>query len=76
MVVVDFADISLPTAMHLIQQTRLLIGMHGAGLTHAVFLKEGSALFELYPYAYQRYKERFPEASVRMQITKLLSHSI
>lgn len=34
--------------MHIIANTDILIGMHGAGLTHCLFLPDYGALFELY----------------------------
>jgi len=34
--------------LEIIQQTDILIGMHGAGLTHLLFLPDWAAVFELY----------------------------
>lgn len=34
--------------LQVIQQTDILIGMHGAGLTHLLFLPDWAAVFELY----------------------------
>jgi capsular polysaccharide biosynthesis protein len=35
--------------LRLIGATDVLVGMHGAGLAHALFLRPGSALVELFP---------------------------
>ena len=39
----------MPDQLRLITRSDILIGMHGAGLTHALFLPKHSALVELYP---------------------------
>jgi capsular polysaccharide biosynthesis protein len=38
---------SIEEQLHIIVQTDIFIGMHGAGLTHVLFLKSNSALIEL-----------------------------
>ena len=46
---VNFADIPLPKQLEVIQNTDILVGVHGAGLTHALFLPLGSAIVEILP---------------------------
>lgn len=38
--------------LSLIQDTDILIGMHGAGLTHMMFLPDWAAIFEVYAFKY------------------------
>lgn len=47
--VVDFATINLREQIRIVANTDILAGVHGAGLTHAMFLPEGSALVEIQP---------------------------
>jgi len=47
--VVDFEHLSSPQQLRIIRETDLLIGIHGAGLTHTMFLPPGAALFEILP---------------------------
>ncbi|KAK2077117.1 hypothetical protein QBZ16_004751 [Prototheca wickerhamii] len=46
---VDMGALSLGAQLRLVQQTDLLVGMHGAGLAHALLARPGSALLELWP---------------------------
>lgn len=46
---VDLGRISLREQLLVINETDLLIGMHGAGMTHAMFLPEGARVFEIFP---------------------------
>jgi len=45
--------------LNYIVNTDVLIGMHGAGLTHALFLPRRSALIELAPYYWTSHSEHF-----------------
>ena len=45
--------------LQFISQTDILIGMHGAGLTHAMFLSKTSALIELLPVYWSSANEHF-----------------
>lgn len=47
--VVDFAATQFREQLTLVQQTDILAGVHGAGLTHAMFLKPGSSVVEIIP---------------------------
>lgn len=42
--VVDFADLPFADQLSLARSTDLLVGVHGAGLTHAIFLPPGSVV--------------------------------
>jgi protein O-GlcNAc transferase len=46
---VDFAGLSLPAQIRLVRSTDLLVGVHGAGLTHALFLPKESTVVEILP---------------------------
>lgn len=50
---------SMRQQLQLIANTDILIGMHGAGLTHAVFLPKRSALIELVPNYWSPMAEHF-----------------
>ncbi|RJE19216.1 hypothetical protein PHISCL_08441 [Aspergillus sclerotialis] len=45
----DFADILFHEQLEIIQDTDVLVGVHGAGLTHAMFLQPRSAVVEILP---------------------------
>jgi protein O-GlcNAc transferase len=46
---VDFASIPLKQQIQVAQQTDILVGVHGAGLTHGMFLPPRSAIVEILP---------------------------
>ncbi|OQE18771.1 hypothetical protein PENSTE_c017G02853 [Penicillium steckii] len=46
---IDFAAISFKEQLKIIQETDVLAGVHGAGLTHGIFLPPGSAMVEILP---------------------------
>ena len=46
---VDFSTLSLREQIILVQSTDVLIGHHGAGMTHVLFLPEESAVVEILP---------------------------
>ena len=46
---IDFAAISYKDQLKIIQETDVLAGVHGAGLTHGIFLPPGSAMVEILP---------------------------
>jgi protein O-GlcNAc transferase len=46
---VDFADYSLEDQIAIARKTDILVGVHGAGLTHSLFLEPGSAVIEILP---------------------------
>ncbi|KAF6803868.1 DUF563 domain-containing protein [Colletotrichum sojae] len=41
--VFDFGDMSFVEQLRVVQSTDVLVGVHGAGLTHTMFLREGAA---------------------------------
>ncbi|KAE8152929.1 DUF563 domain-containing protein [Aspergillus avenaceus] len=45
----DFATIPLKQQVEIIRKTDVLVGVHGAGLTHGIFLSQGSAMVEILP---------------------------
>lgn len=46
--IVDYGNMSFLDQLNITQNTDILIGLHGAGLTHTLFLPDWAALFELY----------------------------
>jgi hypothetical protein len=46
---VDFASIPLKQQIQVAQQTDILVGVHGAGLTHGMFLPPRPAIVEILP---------------------------
>ncbi|KOS20344.1 EGF domain-specific O-linked N-acetylglucosamine transferase [Escovopsis weberi] len=51
--VVDFAALPLAAQLAAVRRTDLLVGVHGAGLTHLMFLQPGSAVVEILPEGFQ-----------------------
>jgi protein O-GlcNAc transferase len=47
--IIDFAAISFKEQLQIIHETDVLVGVHGAGLTHGMFLREGSVMVEILP---------------------------
>ncbi|KAH9220726.1 DUF563 domain protein [Leptodontidium sp. 2 PMI_412] len=47
--IIDFGSISFEQQLRTIRQTDILVGVHGAGLTHGMFLREGSVMVEILP---------------------------
>ena len=47
--VVDFAELSMLEQLQLVRRTDILVGVHGAGLTHGMFLQPGSTMVEILP---------------------------
>ncbi|KAH6667896.1 hypothetical protein B0J14DRAFT_675974 [Halenospora varia] len=56
--VVDFAGIPLRTQIQTARNSDVLVGVHGAGLTHAMFMREDTAVVEIlqWDYAYNESK--------------------
>lgn len=46
---VDFENLSFPEQIQVAQYTDVLVGVHGAGLTHGMFLPENSVMIEILP---------------------------
>ncbi|KYK60939.1 glycosyltransferase family 61 protein [Drechmeria coniospora] len=53
LVVLDFAAMPFAEQVKAVRETDLLIGVHGAGLTHLMFLQPGSAVIEILPERFQ-----------------------
>ncbi|PHH86116.1 hypothetical protein CDD83_10693 [Cordyceps sp. RAO-2017] len=51
--VVDFAALPFVDQLRLVRRTDLLVGVHGAGLTHLMFLRPGSTVLEILPDGFQ-----------------------
>ncbi|KAK2740553.1 hypothetical protein FQN57_006057 [Myotisia sp. PD_48] len=46
---IDFEDISFKEQLEVARATDVLVGVHGAGLTHGIFLRKGSVMVEILP---------------------------
>ncbi|KAI9733653.1 MAG: hypothetical protein M1834_003255 [Cirrosporium novae-zelandiae] len=46
---IDFAALTFPEQLRVIRKTNILVGVHGAGLTHQMFLRNGSTVVEIQP---------------------------
>ena len=58
--------LSMSTQLSIITETDILIGMHGAGLTHTMFLPKHAGLLEFFP-KYSRVKNRAFQAIARFR---------
>lgn len=70
---VDLASLSFPEQIKVIRATDVLVGVHGAGMTHAMFLKEGSAVVEILPA--EVFHKGFRNLAVMMGHTYLSMHA-
>ena len=50
---VDFAALSIVEQLKVARGTDILVGVHGAGLTHSLFLPRGSAVVEIIPAEFE-----------------------
>jgi EGF domain-specific O-GlcNAc transferase len=48
---IDFSAIPFAEQLRIIRETDILVGVHGAGLTHGMFLRHGSVMVEILPPA-------------------------
>jgi hypothetical protein len=62
----------LMETMDLMNSTDVLIGMHGAGWTNALFLKRGAAALQLHPYGWKNPVSKIP---IRGEAMKLLKNA-
>jgi protein O-GlcNAc transferase len=46
---VDFSELTFPQQLQIIKNTDILIGVHGNGLTHSLFLPPNSKVIEIFP---------------------------
>jgi glycoprotein 2-beta-D-xylosyltransferase len=49
---VRFSDLPFVEQLHIARSADVLVGLHGAGLSHALFLDEGAALVEIVPVGF------------------------
>jgi Glycosyltransferase 61 len=63
-----FEDLSLREQIALARSAEALIGSHGSGLTHALFMDEGSLVVELFPYGRKQSNECYETIS---QVSRL-----
>jgi hypothetical protein len=47
--IVDFAKLSFPEQVQIAANTDILLGVHGNGMSHTLFLPQGAALIEIFP---------------------------
>lgn len=59
-VIICFEDYTIYEQIHLVKNAKILISLHGAGLTNALFMDEGSILLELTPKVDKPSQFRFP----------------
>jgi hypothetical protein len=71
---IDFAAISLRDQVVLVQNTDVLIGHHGAGMTHALFLPEQSTVVEIFPPTFRT--AGFSQLSKMRGLTYFAAHSM
>jgi protein O-GlcNAc transferase len=50
--VVTFEDLTFTQQLEVVRRTDVLLGVHGAGLAHAFFLRPGSAVVEIQPLGF------------------------
>lgn len=48
--IIDFARLTFREQVRTVRLTDILVGVHGAGLTHTIFLQPESAVVELFPH--------------------------
>lgn len=53
--VVDFAELDLAAQIRVAHSTDILVGVHGAGLIHGMFLPPHSAVVEIQPHGVEHY---------------------
>ncbi|KAL1854760.1 hypothetical protein Daus18300_011356 [Diaporthe australafricana] len=53
--VVDFADISIEEQIRLAHSSDIIVGHHGAALTHTMFMSPGSTVVEILPRYYDQH---------------------
>lgn len=71
---IDFATLSLRDQVILVQNTGVLIGYHGAGMTHVLFLPEESAVVEILPPVFST--AGFRQLSRMRGLTYFSTHSM
>jgi len=67
---VESSQLTFTEQAYLFQNTKIVVGVHGAGLTNIIFMKPGSYVIEL---RYKKQKGLFSSASCYEKLSKLLS---
>ncbi|EON60861.1 hypothetical protein W97_00071 [Coniosporium apollinis CBS 100218] len=71
--VVDFANTTFAEQLQIARETDILLGVHGSGLTHSLFLPTGSAVVEILPYSVTR--QRFHNLAKMMGHRHFAAHA-
>ncbi|KAJ9644769.1 hypothetical protein H2201_006078 [Coniosporium apollinis] len=71
--VVDFANITFAQQLQIVHETDILVGVHGADLTHSLFLPPGSAVVEILPHSVTR--QRFHNLAKMMGHRHFAAHA-
>ncbi len=61
---VAFEELNLKQQIELMQETKVLAGLHGAGLTNLMFLPKGATVLEFMPEEFAAYAHPFPYRSL------------
>jgi capsular polysaccharide biosynthesis protein len=61
---VAFEELNLKQQIDLLQETKVLAGLHGAGLTNLMFLPKGATVLEFMPEEFAAYAHPFPYRSL------------
>lgn len=70
---VDFGNMTLKEQLQTARQTDVLVGAHGAGLTHSMFLERGAAVVELVPNEFTH--KGFRNVAQAMDLTYFRTHA-
>jgi hypothetical protein len=52
--IVAFEDYTIPQQLEIVRRADVLIAVHGAALSHILFLRSGSRVVELFPYGFKK----------------------
>ena len=67
---VESSQLTFTEQAYLFQNTKIVVGVHGAGLTNIIFMNPGSYVIEL---RYKKQEGRFSSASCYERLSKILS---
>lgn len=72
--IVDFAALSFKEQIKIVAQTDILLGVHGNGLSHTLFLPPGATLIELFPKESLRVEYRLFAKARGLNYHAIVSH--